>query len=160
MTAHPALKIAADPRTQTKQRTVGVLNPPVTGLSGHHILIVEDEMLIALCLRDIVAALGCTSIMASRVARSVALAKTEQFDAAILDLNLAGEVAYPVADVLSRRGIPYIIATGYGVESIDADYRDRPRLPKPYPSDLVVAALRKVLDVSRLASCASKSVSR
>ena len=102
-------------------------------------------MLIALSLADAVTALGCTSVMASRVAKAVAVATTEKFDAAILDMNLAGEPGYPIAEALSRRGIPFIISTGYGAEYIVADYRDRPRLPKPYLPEQLAAALLKAL---------------
>lgn len=117
-----------------------------TALSGRHLLIVEDEMIIALALADMVAALGCTYEMAGRVGKAVALATTQTFDAAILDMNLAGEVGYPIADALSRRDIPFVIATGYGADGIQADYRDRPLLPKPYLPEQVEAALLRVLD--------------
>jgi CheY-like chemotaxis protein len=116
-------------------------------LRGRHILIVEDEMLIALSLTDIVTALGCTSVMVSRVAKAVAIAATQKFDAAILDMNLAGEPGYPVAEALSRYGIPFIISSGYGTEYIVGDHRDRPRLPKPYLPEQVEAALLKVLAI-------------
>jgi CheY-like chemotaxis protein len=117
-----------------------------TALSGRHILIVEDEMIIALALADMVSALGCTYEMAGRVGKAVALATTGTFDAAILDMNLAGEVGYPIADALNRRDIPFVIATGYGAEGIEADYRDRPLLSKPYLPEQVEAALLRVLD--------------
>jgi CheY-like chemotaxis protein len=119
-----------------------------TALSGRHILIVEDEMIIALALADMVSTLGCTYEMAGRVGKAVALATTQTFDAAILDMNLAGEVGYPIAEALSRREIPFIIATGYGAEGIEADYRNRPMLPKPYLPEQVEAALLKVLEVT------------
>jgi CheY-like chemotaxis protein len=118
-------------------------------LTGRHILIVEDEMLIALSLADMVAALGCTSVMASRVTKAVQLATTQAFDVAILDMNLAGEPGYPIAEALNRRGIPFIIATGYGAEGLKADYRDRPMLPKPYLPEHVETALLKALGLSR-----------
>ena len=98
-------------------------------------------MLIALSLADMVAAFGCTSVIAARVAKAVALASIQRFDAAILDMNLAGEPGYPVADALSRRSIPFIIATGYGVGGIAMHYRDQPILAKPYSPEQVEAAL-------------------
>ena len=119
--------------------------PSAAALAGRHILIVEDEMIIALALADMVAELGCTSVMASRVAKAVPLVTTQTFDAAILDMNLAGEAGYPIAEALDSRGIPFIIATGYGAEGIEAEYRDRPMLPKPYLPEHVEAALLKAL---------------
>ena len=114
-------------------------------LSGRHILIVEDEMLIALTLCDVVASFGCTTAAASRAARAVSLATTGKFDAAIVDMNLAGESGNPVAEALARRGIPFVIATGYGTDGVAPDYRDRPLLIKPYLAEQVEAALLKVL---------------
>jgi CheY-like chemotaxis protein len=117
---------------------------PVT-LSGRHILIIEDEMLIALALADMVSALGCTHVLVARYGKALALATTEAFDAAILDMNLHGEAGYPIAEALNRRGIPFVIATGYGLDGIEPAFRDRPMLPKPYLAEHVEAALQKAL---------------
>ena len=141
----PAGKERIAVRRQRPAAVVALSNRPVPKLFGRHILIVEDEMLIALSLGDIVSALGCTSVMASRVAKAVSLAETENFDAAILDLNLSGSLGYPVADALNQRGVPFIIASGYGAEGIPADYAKRPLIPKPYLAEHVEAALLKVL---------------
>ncbi len=124
-------------------------NHASANLAGRHILVAEDEMLIALALADMVTALGCTSALVSRVGKGVAVATTGTFDAAILDMNLAGEPGYPIAKVLAQRGIPFVIATGYGAEGIEADYRDRPMLPKPYLPEHVEAALLKALGSKR-----------
>ena len=111
-------------------------------------MLVEDEMLIALTLADMVAALGCTSVLAARIAKAIELASLQRFDAAILDMNLGGEAAYPIAEALARRDIPFVIATGYGAEGIEPDYRDRPMLPKPYSAGQVEGALLKALKLS------------
>jgi CheY-like chemotaxis protein len=121
---------------------------PPAALSGRHILIVEDEMLIAFALADIVAALGCTSVLAARIGKAITLVTSQPFDAAILDMNLGGEAGYPIADALAQRGIPFVIATGYGAEGIEADYRDRPMLSKPYLAAQVEAALLTALKLS------------
>jgi len=134
-----------DPHSVTFDETCGSRMLLKGSLCGRHILIVEDEMLTALSLADIVAALGGTSLMVSRVPKAVAAAETQKFDAAILDLNLAGHASYPVAEALCRYGIPFIISSGYSAEFIDAAYRDRPQLPKPYLPEHVEAALLKVL---------------
>jgi CheY-like chemotaxis protein len=117
--------------------------------SGYRILIVEDEMLIAFALIDVVASLGSSSVAASRVARALALVATEPFDAAILDMNLAGEPADAVADALSARDIPFVIATGYGSEAIAEKYRSLPRLSKPYTPEQLEATLLSVLAPSK-----------
>jgi CheY-like chemotaxis protein len=119
--------------------------PAMQPLSGRHILIVEDEMILALDLSDIVGSFGCTSAVAGRIGKALPLIEMQVFDAAILDLNLAGEPVYPVADELGRRGIAYVIATGYGAEGVLAAYRSRPILTKPYSRHEVEAALRQAL---------------
>ena len=119
-----------------------------TALAGRHILIVEDEMLIAFALSDMVTELGCTSVLAARIVKAIELVMTQPFDAAILDMNLAGEASYPIAEALVKRRIPFVIATGYGTEGIEADYRDRPMLPKPYFVAQVQAALLAALKQS------------
>jgi DNA-binding NtrC family response regulator len=118
------------------------VTPP---LGGRHILIVEDEMILALDLSDIVAAFGCTSVVAGRIGKALPLIATQTFDAGILDLNVAGEPVYPVADELGRCGIPYVIATGYGAEGVLPAYRSQPILAKPYSRRDVETALMTAL---------------
>ena len=84
-------------------------------MSGKRILVVEDEVIVAMLLEDILADAGATVVgPAARVARALELLEAEPVDAALLDLNLAGEVTIPVAEELKRRGIPFAFATGYG----------------------------------------------
>jgi CheY-like chemotaxis protein len=109
------------------------------------ILVVEDEMLVAMNIEDMLLDLGHeVAGIASRLAPALSLAGEASLDAAMLDVNLAGENSFPVADVLAARGIPFVFATGYGLQGIEERYRDRPLLQKPFrASDLgpVLAAL-------------------
>ena len=66
-----------------------------------------------------------------------AVASNGDFEAAILDVNLGGELVYPVADLLSSRGIPFIFITGYGRESIDRRFADALVLEKPVELNLL-----------------------
>lgn len=117
----------------------------VSKLAGQHILIAEDEMLIAFTLVDTLTALGCTSVVVSRVAKAVSLAELQTFDAAIIDLNLDGSLGYPIVDTLKRRGIPFVIATGFDPQGIHPAYAKLPRLAKPYlPHDVETALLRSL----------------
>jgi CheY-like chemotaxis protein len=105
-------------------------NPRLEGLS---VLVVEDEAPIALQLEDMLVELGCTVVgPASRVAQALQLLNDEEVDAAVLDVNIAGELVYPVADELTNRGLPYIFATGYGASGLTETYRGRPVLEKPF----------------------------
>lgn len=109
------------------------------------ILVVEDEMLVAMNIEDMLLDLGHeVAGIASRLAPALALAGEASIDAAMLDVNLAGENSFPVADLLAARGIPFVFATGYGPQGIEERHRGRPLLQKPFrASDLgpVLAAL-------------------
>lgn len=111
------------------------------------ILIVEDEMLVAMNIEDMLLDLGHeVSGMAGRLDTALALASEGSFDAAMLDVNLAGQQSFPVADLLAERNIPFLFATGYGLQGIEERHRGRPVLQKPFRmSDLgeALAALTR-----------------
>ena len=102
------------------------------------VLIVEDEAMLAIALEQDLIDAGYAPVGPFRNLESARRAAAgEAFDIAILDINLNGERAYPVAEDLSERGIPFFFLTGYGAESIPEAFRDCPRLAKPYdPSSL------------------------
>jgi CheY-like chemotaxis protein len=101
-------------------------------LLGLRILLVEDEMMLAMMLEDMLTDLGYRVVLAGRIAKAVQLAASEAIDGAILDMNVAGESVYPVAQELRTRGIPFIFATGYGPQGVDPRYQSSPVLTKPY----------------------------
>ena len=106
------------------------------------ILIVEDEMLVAMNIEDMLLELGHeVAGIASRLDPALALARDGAFDVAMLDVNLAGDRSFPVADLLAERGIPFLFATGYGLGGIDEKYRDRAVLQKPFRAADLAAAL-------------------
>ena len=97
------------------------------------VLLVEDENLVALLLEDMVAELGHTVVgPVARLDKALETAQREAFDVAILDVNINGEEAYPIADALVARGIPFVFSTGYGKKGLPAPYSDRPALQKPF----------------------------
>jgi CheY-like chemotaxis protein len=111
-------------------------------LKGLRVLVVEDEALVALQLEDMLSDLGCAVIgPAARVHQALDLLNGQRVDAAVLDLNVAGELVYPVADALTRRGVPFIFATGYGASGLTEPYRSRPVLQKPF----LLSQLRKAM---------------
>lgn len=95
-------------------------------------------MLIALHIEDMVTELGFEVVgPAMRLAPALAMARSGIFDCAILDVNLANEKSFPIADELRERGIPFIFATGYGSKGLDDAYRDVRTIQKPFrPQDL------------------------
>ena len=107
------------------------------------ILIVEDEMLVAMNIEDMLLDLGHeVAGLASRLNSALTLAGETAIDAAMLDVNLAGETSFPVADLLAERGIPFLFATGYGLKGIEERYRNRPVLQKPFRAGDLQAALQ------------------
>jgi DNA-binding NarL/FixJ family response regulator len=109
------------------------------------VLVVEDEPVVAMCLEDILDALGCVPIgPASRLSEGLALAENEALDAAILDINLAGERSTPIAEALRARGVPFAFASGYG--GAPEGFAGKVLLiEKPYGERDVEQALRKLL---------------
>jgi PAS domain S-box-containing protein len=101
-------------------------------ISGNRVMIVEDEALVAMVVSESLSMLGCTVIGPfSRRADATAAIEAGEVDAAILDVNLDGEMIYPLAEILVARGVPFIFVTGYGVESIDSRFAHIPVIQKP-----------------------------
>jgi CheY-like chemotaxis protein len=102
-------------------------------LNGLRVLVVEDEAAISLLLEDMLLDFGCEVIgPAARLAAALDAVNREKVDLAILDVNVAGEPIYPVADALVEKAIPFVFSTGYGSAGIKDAYRDRPVLQKPF----------------------------
>jgi CheY-like chemotaxis protein len=122
----------------------------VTGpLAGRSILVVEDEMLVLMNIETALIDLGCTITSAGTVDIALAVLRNGSFDAAMLDVNLHGQKSYPVADVLARRGIPFVFSTGYGHHGDLPDFAGRPVLRKPYVRAQLVAVLSALLTPKR-----------
>jgi CheY-like chemotaxis protein len=115
-------------------------------LSGRRLLVVEDEMMILMLMEDILADLGCESVtVAANVKQALALVNAQLFDAAMLDVNLNGDKSFPIADALVAQGVPFVFATGYGIDALTDNYRDRPLLAKPYSRKDVEEILENLL---------------
>jgi CheY-like chemotaxis protein len=109
------------------------------------ILVVEDEMLVAMNIEDMLLDLGHeVAGLASRLEPALSLAREGEFDLAMLDVNLAGQPSFPVARILADRGIPFLFATGYGVKGIAEEYRAYPVLQKPFRMRDLGEALRRI----------------
>jgi DNA-binding response OmpR family regulator len=99
---------------------------------GLKILVVEDEPLLAMTLADLLTDAGCTVAgPAASLKQGMRLVEQEAVDGAILDVNLGGEMVFPLADALVERSIPFVYVTGYG-KLLRACNHGRPVLQKPY----------------------------
>jgi len=99
---------------------------------GRRVLLVEDEALVAMMIQECLTECGHSVIgPINRAADALSAAKDGDFDAAILDINLGDGMAYPVAEILSARGVPFVFLTGYDAEMIDRRFGEVPILQKP-----------------------------
>lgn len=117
-------------------------------LSGRRVLVIEDEMLVAMEFENLLQRQGYAVVgPASTVDRALALLDHDQPDAALLDLNLNGEPATAVAVALRTRGVPFVLVTGYGeAQSSEPALQDAPRVDKPVNHYALVRALARVMD--------------
>lgn len=104
-------------------------------LAGLRILVVEDEMMLAMSLQDLLELVDCEVVKAPSIDRALALVGKEAIDGALLDVNLRGDRVYPVADELARRDTPFVFMTGYDESAIDERWRHRPTIRKPFSLD-------------------------
>ena len=115
-------------------------------LDGLSVLVVEDEAIISFLLEDMLAELGAREV---RTAASVAgaLSAIDQLkpDVAVLDVNLGGERAYPIAESLEKEGVPFVFTTGYGKSGLDPRWASRVVVQKPFTAPIMSAALAGLL---------------
>ena len=115
-------------------------------LAGRHILLVEDEVLIAMLLEDALTEAGCHVIGPfGRLSAALEGAQAESIDAAILDVNVAGEKIYPVAELLHRRQVPFLLLSGYGDQAVPADRPEWQVCAKPFNVGDVLGRLAAML---------------
>lgn len=110
------------------------------------VLIVEDEMMIALLIEDVLGELGYDVVgPAGKLEAAITLARDEMFSAAILDVNIRGGDTFPVATILRERGIPFFLASGYGKWALPDAFQGHPLLQKPFTASDVEKAMDAML---------------
>jgi DNA-binding NtrC family response regulator len=106
------------------------------------VLLVEDEVIVGMMMKEVLTEIGFHVVGPfGKVSDAIEVIDREPLGAAVLDVNLRGEMIYGLADELTGRGVPLVFVTGYGPEAIDARFTNVPVLQKPVDS----AALRRVL---------------
>lgn len=109
------------------------------------ILVVEDNILIAMDVEDLIAEQGCTPVgPVSNVADGLAAVRQTVLDGAVLDVNLGDERVWPVAELLDEQGVPFVIATGYSDAEIPDRFKACPRLEKPITPNRLAAILAEL----------------
>ena len=119
------------------------------GLDDRHILVAEDEYVIADAITAVLAEAGAEVLgPVPTVMRALRLAAAPgRLDAALLDVNLRGEAIWPVVDALRARGVPVVLTTGYGSSAIPPAYARLPRCEKPATGRELVRFLAHELDL-------------
>jgi CheY-like chemotaxis protein len=112
---------------------------------GGSVFLVEDEVMIRMMVADMLEELGYSiAAEAGEINDAIRLAKSTEFDIAILDVNVNGKVISPVASVIEARNRPFIFATGYGAQGLPEEYRNRPALQKPFQME----TLAKIISIT------------
>ncbi|WNO52405.1 response regulator [Stakelama saccharophila] len=115
-------------------------------LEGKRVLVVEDEYFVADDLRRGLVGAGVVIVgPVADIDQALKAAEREDVDAALLDINLGGEMSFPVADRLSARRIPFVLTTGYDDWTIPERFRHARRLGKPFSVRIALDCLRQTL---------------
>lgn len=123
-----------------------VCQMPVTKQSAVRVLIVEDEPTIALSVEDDLIDAGFEIAgIAAKLDEALALVESGNCNAAIVDANLAGVSAGPIADALSMRGLPFIVVSGYSQEQMQGQFSGGTFLQKPCRAGVLVDTLNRLL---------------
>ena len=141
----PAAGAAAQPPAPTQPAPAMAADRRV--LAGVRLMVVEDEMLVGMLLKRTLEGFGAVVVGPyARLADGLAAARSERFDGAVLDLNLAGELANPIADQLLAHSVPFLFLTGFQRESIDRRYASVPVLQKPIDASALERGLLALLN--------------
>ncbi|HEY0854894.1 MAG TPA: response regulator [Devosia sp.] len=115
---------------------------PISGLS---VFVIEDESLVLVNLEDMLGELGCTLVgPAMRLDQAEGmLEQAAKADIAVLDVNIGGKPVFPFAEKLAAKGVPLVLATGYGRDGLPEEWRKMTVLAKPYTFDDLAGALMR-----------------
>jgi CheY-like chemotaxis protein len=110
------------------------------------VLIAEDEFLVAVLLEEDVRAAGYSVVGPfTRFEEALAAARGGAFDLALLDINMSGHMAYPIADEFLAREVPFIFLSGYGANDLPERFRQCPRIAKPYDATVLLREIERLI---------------
>ena len=134
------------PDVGLQERKRAVVAPAPELLKGRHVLLVEDNMIIAMDGEDALRDLGAEVVTAASVGRAREALALGRVDFAVLDFNLGKETSLPIADLLAERGVPFLFATGYG-DGLDLPERfaEVTLLKKPYSGAALAQAIAPMM---------------
>jgi CheY-like chemotaxis protein len=119
-------------------------------MKASNIFLVEDEPLIRMMIAEMVEELGHRVVAeAGNVETSCELAQSASFDLALLDVNLDGHSSAPVAEIIEKRGLPFLFVTGYGSAGLPSAFRKRAVLQKPFLISKLSHAIGAIIALGR-----------
>jgi len=120
-------------------------------LAGLRALVVEDEGSDALLIEDMLEELGCeVAASVATLSKAINAARTGTFDFAVMDINLDGDLVFPVAQILTERGVPFVFSTGYGRVGVPETFKECEVLNKPFELEEFEAKLLTMLRRARV----------
>ncbi len=120
-------------------------------LAGSRIMVVDDELLVAMMVEETLIEEGCEVVGPfARLSEALLAATWERLDGAVLDVNVGGEMVYPVAEMLASRSIPFVFVSGYGKNAIPSDRPNWMVCSKPFLPTTVVEMMKEAIQASQL----------
>ncbi|TPL35597.1 response regulator [Mesorhizobium sp. B2-4-8] len=118
-------------------------------LAGLRVLVVEDEGSVALLIESMLEELGChVTASVATLAKALNAARVDSFDFALLDINLDGELVFPVAELLKSRQLPFVFSTGYGRMGVPEEFKECDVLNKPFTIEELSTKLQSMFGKS------------
>jgi hypothetical protein len=137
-------KESAAPRQSEEKESEAAGDKP--SLEGRRILVVEDEFLLALEVEAALTSFGCfVAGPFAKLGKAMVAARAIRLDGAVLDINLNGEMVYPLAEFLDMAGVPFVFLTGYVPTDLPERFRRFRRLQKPLHAEKLRDIIRDML---------------
>lgn len=145
------VKGATDLRNRPEALVTLLPPPPQSAvLKGKRVFVLDDEPLVALDVSVYLAAAGCEIVgPTGTIPEAKLLVERADFDVALLDLNIEGTLSEEIAQILSRKNIPFAFVTGYSRTALPAKFRQSLMLSKPFVREQLLATVEALVYLSK-----------
>jgi DNA-binding NtrC family response regulator len=119
-------------------------------LAGMHVLVLEDDMLVAMLVEDTLQDHECVILgPVESLEEGLEIARNRKVDAAVMDVNIGGEKVYEIAEILEARGVPFILISGYGPGAVPEAHPNWQICSKPFRAEEMMELLFAEIAKSR-----------